>query len=177
MSLSALLSSLTLPMAPILALPFLSSWTTSLNLLFFSLTWTTLATTYSPLQLEFFGPLFLRTLLYILPSLIFLLLDTLVPSLAVQVKAHGEHALPARQKGGTAKVRRVVAWSVLNVLLGVAVQAGIEWVVTDVLRWRSLLVIKGRKWGLNHLPNPWTLAKHAVMGYLLRNVSTHISKS
>jgi hypothetical protein len=40
-----------------------------------------------------------------------------------------------------------------------------------VLRMRSLLQIKGSKWGLNHLPYPWTMIKHAVMGLLARNVS------
>lgn len=58
-----------------------------------------------------------------------------------------------------------------NVALGVAVQAGIEWVVTDVLRMRSLLLIKGNAWTLNHLPNPWSLCKHAVVGLVVRNVS------
>jgi hypothetical protein len=110
--------------------------------------------------------------LYILPAGIFLLFDLGVPSLAAQLKAQGEYGLPARQKGGAAKVRRVVAWSVFNVLLGVAIQAGLEWLVTDVLHFRSLLLIKGSKWTLNHLPNPWTLVKHTFLGLILRNVSS-----
>jgi hypothetical protein len=66
---------------------------------------------------------------------------------------------------------RVVGWSVANVVLTVAIQAAIEFLVTDVLRMKSLLQIKGSKWGLNHLPYPWTMIKHAVMGLLARNVS------
>jgi hypothetical protein len=31
--------------------------------------------------------------------------------------------------------------------------------------------IKGSKWSLNHLPYPWTMAKHAAMGLVARNVS------
>lgn len=174
MSLSTLLAPISLPLASLFAIPMLSSWSTSLNLVFFSLTWTTIAMTYSPLQLEFFGPLVLRTCLYLLPSALFLLFDLGVPSLAGELKAHGEYALPGRQKGGAAKLRRVVAWSAVNVLLAVAIQAGIEWLVTDVLRFRSLLLIKGSAWSLNHLPNPWTLFKHAVLGLVSRNVSfTH----
>jgi len=69
-------------------------------------------------------------------------------------------------------VRRVVAWSCVNVLLMVAVQAGAEFLITDVLRMKSLLLIKGSKWGLNHLPNPWTMVKHAIIGLLSRNVRT-----
>ncbi|KAF2708804.1 hypothetical protein K504DRAFT_407960 [Pleomassaria siparia CBS 279.74] len=148
----------------------LSSWSTSLNLVFFSLTWTTIAMTYSPLQLEFFGPLFLRTLLYLLPSAAFLLFDLGVPSLSVEIKAQGEMGLPARQRGGAAKVRRVVGWSVFNVMLAVVIQAGVEWLTTDVLRMRSLLLIKGSTWSFNHLPNPWTLAKHAILGLVSRNI-------
>jgi hypothetical protein len=126
--------------------------------------------TYSPLQLEFFAPLFLRTTLYIVPSALFLIFDTLVPSLAVELKAQGEYALPTKQKGGKEKVRRVVAWSAFNVLLAVAIQAGIEFVVTDVLRLRSLLLIKGSRWSLNHLPSPWSLVKHFFLGIFFRNV-------
>ena len=175
MSLSALLAPITLPLASLFAIPMLSSWSTSLNLVFFSLTWTTLALSYSPLQLEFFGPLFLRTILYLLPSVLFLMIDLGVPSLAVEIKTQGETGLAGRQRGGLAKVRKVVAWSTFNVLLAVALQAGVEWLVTDVLRLRSLLLIKGSAWSLNHLPNPWSLAKHAVLGLVSRNVSSLLS--
>ncbi|KAF1994445.1 hypothetical protein P154DRAFT_527080, partial [Amniculicola lignicola CBS 123094] len=170
MSLTSLLVPISLPLASLFAIPMLSSWSTSLNLVFFSLTWTTLALSYSPLQLELFGPLVLRTILFLLPSALFLLFDLLIPSLAVELKAQGEYGLPGRQKGGGRKVRRVVAWSVVNVLLVVGMQAGIEWLVTDVLRMRSLLHIKGSGWSLNHLPNPWTLFKHFSIGLVTRNI-------
>ncbi|KAF2734948.1 hypothetical protein EJ04DRAFT_576498 [Polyplosphaeria fusca] len=168
--LTSLIAPITLPLASFFAIPMLSSWSTSLNLLFFSLTWTTIAVTYSPLQLEFLAPLLLRTALYLIPSGLFLLFDLLLPSLAVQLKAQGEVALPAQQQGGTRKVRIVVAWSFFNVILAVALQAGIEWVVTDILKMRSLLLIKGSAWTLNHLPNPWSLFKHFIMGLLSRNL-------
>ncbi|KAF2263346.1 hypothetical protein CC78DRAFT_518761 [Lojkania enalia] len=170
MSLTDILTPITLPIASFFAIPMLSSWSTSLNLVFFSLTWTTIALTYTPLQLEFFGTLFIRTALYILPSAIFLLFDLALPSLAVELKAEGEAALPGRQKGGAKKIRTVVAWSMINIVLAVALQAGIEWVITDVLKMRSLLKIKGSVWSLNHLPNPWSLFKHFVIGLVSRNI-------
>ncbi|KAH7116080.1 hypothetical protein B0J11DRAFT_116936 [Dendryphion nanum] len=170
MSLTALLTPLTLPLASLFAIPMLSSWSTSLNLIFLSLTWTTIAVTYSPLQLEFFAPLILRLALFVLPSLLFLAFDLGVPSLAVEFKAQGELGLPGRQRGGLGRVRRVVGWSLVNVALGVGLQAGVEWVVTDVLRLRSLLLIKGSAWTLNHLPNPWSLCKHAALGLVIRNI-------
>jgi hypothetical protein len=117
--------------------------------------------------------MFLRVFLYILPSALFLVFDLALPSLAVEVKAQGEYALPGKQKGGVAKLRRIVAWSVFNCLLAVAVQAGVEWLTTDVLHLRSLLLIKGSAWSLNHLPNPWSLFKHLVIGLASRNVSLH----
>jgi len=177
MSLSSLLAPISLPLASLFAIPMLSSWSTSVNLVFFSLTWTTLAMSYSPLQLELFGPLFLRTMLYLLPSALFLLIDTAVPSLMVELKAQRDMGLAARQKGGTAKLRRVVGWSIFNVLLAVGLQAGTEWLVTDVFKMRSLLLIKGSRWSFNHLPNPWSLFKHAVIGVLSRNVSQPSSPS
>lgn len=67
---------------------------------------------------------------------------------------------------------RVAGWSLANVVLAVGIQAAVEFVVTDVFRMRSLLQIKGSKWTLNHLPYPWTMIKHAVMGLLARNVSS-----
>jgi hypothetical protein len=171
MSLSSLLSLIPLPIASLLAIPMLSSWSTSLNLVFLSLAWTTVAATYSPLQLELFGPFALRLALYVIPSFIFLVFDIGIPSLAVEFKSQGAWGIPTKQRGGKAKVRRVVAWSIVNVLLVVVLQAAIEFLITDVLRMKSLLLIKGSKWGLNHLPNPWTMVKHALIGVLSRNVS------
>ena len=128
--------------------------------------------TYSPLHIELFAPLLTRVFLFLLPSALFLLFDLLLPSLAVEIKAQGERGLPGRQTGGARKVRAVVGWAVLNSLLAVALQASIEWVVTDLLKFRSLLLIKGSAWSLNHLPNPWSMIKHFALGLVLRNVST-----
>ncbi|KAH7068854.1 hypothetical protein BKA63DRAFT_569725 [Paraphoma chrysanthemicola] len=181
MSLSALLAPFA-PFASLLAIPMLSSWSTSLNLVFLSLAWTTIAATYSPLQLEAFAPLFIRLTLYVFPSLFFLLFDIGVPSLASEFKSQGRLGIATLQKGGKRKMWRVAGWSVANVLITVALQAGIEFLVTDVFRMRSLLQIKGSKWTLNHLPYPWTMIKHAILGLLARNtiqyyVHTHLLHS
>ncbi|OCK77541.1 hypothetical protein K432DRAFT_303978 [Lepidopterella palustris CBS 459.81] len=157
-----------LPLADYLAIPMLSSWSTSLNLLLFSITWTTIAITYAPLQIEFFAPLAARLILYILPSTLFLAFDLLVPSLAVELKTQGKMGLPGQMARG--KVARVVWWSCFNVLLGVTLQAGIEWVVTDVLHLRSVLAIKGGRWSLNHLPSPLSMLKNLAAGLVLQNV-------
>jgi hypothetical protein len=171
MSLTSLLAPFTVPLASLLAIPMLSSWSTSLNLVFLSLAWTTVAATYSPLQLEAFAPLFLRLTLYIFPSLFFLLFDIGIPSISLELKSQGRLGIATNQKGGKRKMWRVAGWSLANVVLAVAIQAAVEFVVTDVLRMRSLLQIKGSRWGLNHLPYPWTMIKHGVMGLVARNVS------
>jgi len=124
--------------------------------------------TYAPLQIEFFAPLVIRLLLYILPSALFLTFDLLVPSLAVELKAQGEYALPGRL--GRKKLAKVAAWSCSNILIGVTIQAAIEYVVTDVFRLRSVLAIKGGSWSLNHLPSPWTIIKSVSEGLVLRNI-------
>ncbi|KAL6710061.1 hypothetical protein ACN47E_009852 [Coniothyrium glycines] len=167
---TSLLAPIALPIGSFLAIPMLSSWSTSLNLIFLSVAWTTIAASYSPLQLELFAPFIIRTSLYLLPSLFFLLFDIGVPSLATEFKSQGELGIATIQKGGAKKIKRVIAWSVANVLLTVLLQAGIEFLVTDVFRMKSLLLIKGSKWGLNHLPNPWTMVKHAVIGLVTRNI-------
>jgi hypothetical protein len=171
--LSSILAPIALPLGSFLAIPMLSSWSTGLNLIFLSVAWTTIAASYSPLQLELVAPLVLRLSLYIIPSLIFLLFDIGLPSLSVEFKSQGQWGIPNNQKGGARGVRRVIAWSCANVLLTVALQAGIEFLVTDVLQMRSLLLIKGSRWGLNHLPNPWTMVKHGIIGLLSRNVRCH----
>ena len=121
---------------------------------------------YAPLQIEFSVPLVVRLTLYILPSAGFLAFDT---SLAVELKAQGDVTLLGPY--GRKKISRVVAWSCFNVLLSVALQAGIEWPVIDVLKLRSILVIKGSVWSFNHLPNPWTMAKSIAEGLILQNAS------
>jgi hypothetical protein len=170
--LSSVLAPIALPLGSFLAIPMFSSWSTGLNLIFLSVAWTTIAASYSPLQLELVAPLVLRLSLYIIPSLIFLLFDIGLPSLAVEFKTQGKWGIPSNQKGGVRTVRRVVAWSCANVLLMVALQAGIEFLVTDILQMKSLLFIKGSRWGLNHLPNPWTMVKHGAIGFVSRNVSS-----
>lgn len=169
--LSSIIAPIALPLGSFLAIPMFSSWSTGLNLIFLSVAWTTIAASYSPLQLELVAPFVLRLSLYIIPSLIFLIFDIGVPSLAVEFKSQGKWGIPSNQRGGARAARRVVAWSCVNVLLTVALQAGIEFLVTDVFQMRSLLRIKGSRWGLNHLPNPWTMLKHGSIAFVSRNVS------
>lgn len=112
----------------LLSLPILSfffsssttSWSTSLNLLFFYLTWSTLVLSHSPLHIHIFGTLAIRLLFFLLPALIFLLFDTLLPSLAETIKHGGSAALPPRDPR---VLVRVLALALLNLLLESALEA------------------------------------------------------
>lgn len=158
-----------LPLLSAAFLPIYSNYSTSLNLLFFYLTWSTLVLSHPPLRVEGFGTLAVRLLFYILPSSLFLLFDVTVPSLSVAIKAQGQIALPGRSgaKGtkGRQGVLKVTAWSIFNILLGIALQVSIDLVLTKVLRVKSALKIVTR------LPLPWGLAKDICKGFLIRGVS------
>ena len=157
---------LSIPALSFLIIPTFSSYSTSFNLLFFYLTWSTLILSNSPLKIELFGTLAIRVLFYIIPSLGFLAFDSAAPTVAVKIKEHGEDALPLSIDADGKKDRwwRVALVSIGNVLLGVALQAGIELLFTEVLHIRSALKVS------TSLPMPWTMAIDVLKGLFLREV-------
>lgn len=153
-------------------MPSLGTYSTTLNALFFYLTWSTLVLSQPPLKVEVVGTLAVRILFSLLPSLLFLVFDSALPSLAVGIKRQGAPALPTRT-GGVSGARRegsrpqwyqVVALSVSNICLGVAIQAGVEMLFTEVLQIRSALKVT------TTLPMPWSIAKDIARSFLLREV-------
>ena len=162
--LSALLS---MPALSFLLIPTFSSYSTSLNLLFFYLTWSTLILSNSPLKVEVLGTLGIRVLFYLLPASAFLAFDGLTPNLAAKAKEHGESALPMGEEQGGTKGRwwKIALVSTGNVLLGVALQTCVELVFTKVLHTRSALKIS------TSLPMPWGIAIDLIRGLFLREVS------
>lgn len=152
-----------LPVLSFLAVPALSSYSTQLNILFFYMTWSTLLLSHSPLVIEFFGTFAIRTLFYTLPSLLFFAFDIALPNAAVYIKAQGEYGLPSRYS--SKKLAFIVAVTLFNVALGVAVQTGIDLVLTNVLNTKSSLRIT------TTLPMPWGILKDLFRGLILRGVS------
>jgi len=131
---------------------------------------------FSPLKVELVGTLGIRAVFFLVPSLLFLLFDTLIPSLAVNIKRQGENGLAVRTANGAKKGRRggpewytVIGMSIFNVLLGAAIQGGLEYLLTEVLNARSALQVT------TTLPMPWTIAKGVARGLLLREVSCCLS--
>ncbi|KAI9800377.1 MAG: hypothetical protein M1825_004147 [Sarcosagium campestre] len=163
---SALLS---LPLLSYLVIPSLGTYSTSLNVLFFYLTWATLVLSHPPLKVELVGTLAIRVLLFVIPSTLFLFFDALLPSLSVRIKSQGEAALPVRSASGAFKRQRALAWwkvvavSLGNILLGLALQAGVESLSAATLH-RSALKVT------TTLPSPWKLLKDVTKGFLTREV-------
>ena len=157
---------LSIPALSFLIIPTFSSYSTSLNLLFFYLTWSTLILSNPPLKVELFGTLAIRVLFYIIPSLGFLAFDSAAPKVAIGIKEHGEDALPLSDEPEGKKSRwwKIALVSVGNTLLGVALQLGIELLFTQVLHIRSALKIT------TSIPMPWSMALDLLKGLLLREV-------
>lgn len=158
-----------IPALSFLVIPAFSSYGTSINLLFFYMIWAILIKSNDPIQIELFGTLGIRVLFYILPSLAFLAFDSASPNVAVNIKEHGENALPMGEEQGGRKGRwwKVVLVSITNVMLSVALQIGLELLFTQVFHVRSLVKIS------TTVPFPWSIAKDLFLGLVLREVLTY----
>ncbi|KAM3073252.1 hypothetical protein ACMFMG_008961 [Clarireedia jacksonii] len=137
------------------------------------MTWSTLVLSQSPLKVEVVGTLGIRLVFYIIPSILFLLFDSVIPSLSVGIKRQGGRALPTRTGGIRVSRSKAPQWysvvgiSLFNILLGVGIQAGIEALLTKVLHVRSALKIT------TTLPMPWSIAKDALKCLLMREYYSH----
>lgn len=145
-------------------------FTTSLNFLFFWMTWTTLVLSHPPIRVEVFGTAAVRLVFYLAPSILFFLFDTLLPSAAVSIKAQGQVALPTGHKRGKLgwKEAKIVAWSLFNITLSIALQGAIESILTRTFRLRSAIKIAVR------LPYPWGIVTDVVRGFVVREVKIRI---
>ena len=157
---------LSVPALSFLVIPAFSSYGTTLNLLFFTMTWAILIKTNNPLHVEILGTLGIRLLFYIIPSLTFLAFDSATPALAVRIKEHGDTALPMSVENGGKKGRwwKVALVSLGNVISGITLQTGTELLFTQVLHLQSVLKLS------TGLPVPWGIAKDLILGLLLREV-------
>ncbi|EON96355.1 putative sterol desaturase family protein [Phaeoacremonium minimum UCRPA7] len=154
---------LSLPIVSYLLAPAVTSWSTSLNLLFFYLTWSTLILSYSPLRIELFGTLAIRIIFWLLPSLLFLTFDIILPSLAESIKFGGSRALPPRD----AKVLgKTLLLALLNLTLETALEAGISLGLTTYFRTPFFKTS-------TTLPLPWQLIKQVVSLIMAREALTY----
>ncbi|EMR64553.1 putative sterol desaturase family protein [Eutypa lata UCREL1] len=154
---------LSLPIVSYFAAPMMTSWSTSLNLLFFYMTWSTLVLSHSPLHIELIGTLAIRLVFSLAPALLFLLFDTLLPSVAESIKFYGAASLPPRNARALARQGLLV---LLNVALLSATQGAISAGATYVLG-RPLFKTS------TTLPLPWQIIKHIGALYAIREVLTY----
>lgn len=134
-----------------------------MNLLFFYMTWSTLVLSHSPLKIELIGTLAVRIVFWLVPSLFFLLFDTLVPSLAESIKLYGSASVPRRNASSLA---RQTLLAVLNLALFTALEAAISLAATALLN-RPLFKTS------TTLPLPWQIIKHIITLYAAREVLTY----
>ncbi|KAK7419675.1 hypothetical protein QQZ08_010761 [Neonectria magnoliae] len=151
---------LSLPLASYLLAPSSTSWSTSLNLLFFYMTWTTLILSHSPLRIRIVGTLAIRLALWLLPSLLSLLFDLGLPSLAESLKLGGRSALPPRNARVLA---RQLALAAANLAVLSAAEAASSFASATVFAENDFRTSSA-------LPLPWQLAKHVLLLLLAREL-------
>ncbi|KAL2127614.1 hypothetical protein VTI74DRAFT_10428 [Chaetomium olivicolor] len=141
----------------------LTSWSTSLNLLFFYITWSTLVLSHSPLKIEIAAVAALRTTLWLIPSLLFLAFDTLLPSLSENIKYNGPSALPPRNIKSLAKFTSL---ALFNLGLETALEAGISISLATLLKTPVFRTS-------TTLPLPWQMFKHIITLFTAREILTY----
>ena len=160
---------ISLPALSFLIIPVFSSYSTTLNFLFFYMTWTILIRTNPPLQVELLGTLAIRVLFYLLPSSLFLAFDSIFADLAKHMKEHGEDALATGEEQGGLQGRwwKITFVSILNVLLSVLLQTGVDVTLNKVLGYKTAIKIS------TTVPLPWSVVKDLALGLLLREILTY----
>lgn len=158
---------LSVPLLSFVLLPTMASYTTTLNIMFFYMTWSTLVWSHTPLRVEIWGTAAFRFAFFVVPSIIFFLFDVLTPSAAVVIKAHGEAGLPGGKKRFKLRLKefKIAGCALGNVLLSILTQTAIEWFFTRVLRVRSAIRVAVS------LPTPWTIGQDIFFAFVLREVS------
>lgn len=147
---------LSLPLISTLLTP---SWSTSLNLLFFYATWSTLVLTHGPVKIHAGALLAVRILLWLIPSILFLAFDTLIPSLSQSIKFAGAKSTPRQPL-------RLLGLAVANMLLETGVETALTYgfdYVTEKPLFRTATT----------LPLPWAIFKHVLLLLAARETLTY----
>ncbi|KAM0722941.1 hypothetical protein Q7P37_001139 [Cladosporium fusiforme] len=155
-------AALPLPLLSFLALPIFGGTSTSLSLLVFYLSWSSLVFAHDPLSLEIYGTLAVRLVFFLLPALGFLAFDLVVPSLSKGIKAYGEKNLPSRLSND--RLLKIAGVAIANVFLSVALQAGLEVLFTEFFHLSSILKVTAT------VPLPWNLAREILKGLVVRGL-------
>ncbi|KAK2590846.1 hypothetical protein QQS21_011458 [Conoideocrella luteorostrata] len=137
-----------------------ASLSTSVNIIFFYMTWSSLVFSHHALEIHLSGLLVLRVIFWLVPSLIFLLFDVGLPSLAVGFKHGGRSSLPPRN---ARKLAKTMGLATLNVFVLLAVEAAVSMAYSLVSK-RHIFKMS------TTLPLPWTVTKHVTLILVSREV-------
>ena len=144
---------LSLPLVSYFFSSAITSWTASFNILFFYMTWSTFVLSHSPLAVHVFGVLAIRTIFWLIPSLITLGFDVSVPSVAESLKFDGKSALPPRNAN---ELGKMLLLALVNLVIAIAVEGGISLVFETIFKTPEFTT------NLT-LPLPWQIFKHTLL--------------
>jgi hypothetical protein len=135
----------------------------SLNVLFFYLTWSTLIMSRPPLEIELLGSFAVRILFYWIPSLVFTLFELGMPGTSKELKTR-------RGKKIAAKVMLRVG---LSALLNQVIATGIQGLVHALFAY--ILTPKVPAFGVGTiLSMPWNIIKYTLFVLMLREFLTYV---
>ena len=135
----------------------------SLNVLFFYMTWATLILSHPPLRIELLGSFAIRLIFYWIPTLIFTAFDNLMPGLSNDLKI----------RRGRLPSGRDQFWIGINALtnqiIATALQGLIHFAYSRLLMHKTPVFDIGTT-----LPMPWTLLTEILFIFSVREILTYI---
>ncbi|UNI23738.1 hypothetical protein JDV02_009540 [Purpureocillium takamizusanense] len=151
---------ISLPILSYFLSPHVASWSTSINIIFFYMTWTTLIITHPPVNVHIAGILVIRVFFWLVPSLLTLAFDTALPGLAASLKHGGAASLPPRHSRFLAQQ---LAVALGNLILAVAFEGFLA---------KAYLGFFGRTdiKTTTTLPMPMTVFTHLIVLYAAREI-------
>jgi len=144
---------------PLISAVLTPSLSTSVNILFFYATWSALVLSHKPEAIHATSLLVLRVIFWLAPSLLFLAFDFGIPSVAGSIKFDGAKRLPRRPL-------KLIGLATFNMLLVVAVEAGVSWLYT-LATGNTLYKVS------TTLPLPWQMFKQTAILFTAREVLTY----
>ena len=135
----------------------------SLNLIFFYLTWATLVMSHPPLRVELIGSFAMRVIFYWIPTLLFTAFDQLLPGLSSHLKTRRGRHVPCRD------VLRVGLTGILNQIIATAIQGLVQFTYSRLLMKKSPVFNISTT-----LPMPWNIVKDIFVVLIVREIITYM---
>ena len=134
----------------------------SLNILFFYLTWTTLVLSHPPLGIELLGSFAVRIIFYWIPTLLFTLLELMMPGISDDLKT----------RRGKQITVDVMLWVGLITFINQVIATGIQGLLHALFAY--ILTPKYPLFNIGTtLPMPWNIIKHTLMVLSSREILTY----